>query len=694
MGGDFNTVGSFGKVIRGSGSGLEAEIRADAALAFGSEHDQYRRHVERGGRGKYRVRNRKAPTIAGGFAVRSRALLADPDGHVRLELILSDEDGDARPIAERLEDILTSPVHVVREGPAELISAGFSVARLYLEQSAKTASDRSAAVTVQLLREGAGSPFLILLHPEPRPPGNGGIVLDPGPGRFQSASCELLELAGRSTGVWHIHGCGDDLGWVPEARTLCRIVCQLSEVTSLAHLQQDSAALAPHLLDPMLTERFFRLRAGQLRRTRQGVWPVGAVQPLAAQHLEVAVEEAVRSTPALTSIVKRDVANDIGASLARIRDEMVEKPMISQSDRTRLARLLATEALTQDNFFARLVRQAALPQEFRFQLQRWSADPRLAALELIDWAVGKGTNPSEPKRSTLASILLPELGNLGLEGSATIVAVLMTNRLLYDEAEISSLQVRYQIPVAMPAGEAAAVGPDFAWRGPAEDLELQSWLRPDPPLLEVGYLIEAIAKATSVCLVKVGATGKTGTGVLVHPRYVLTNYHVIEELMQANGPAPEMQTVTLGFGSFSEGSECETFPLDAASPVAEWSPTHELDFALLRVSADIDKAVRVRPAALATGIPGVRAGLSILQHPNGGSMKLSPSYNTVTFVDPANGIVQYVAETAGGSSGAPCFDEQWKVIALHHAQRTRTFGSVREGILIARIRERIARHIA
>jgi V8-like Glu-specific endopeptidase len=35
-------------------------------------------------------------------------------------------------------------------------------------------------------------------------------------------------------------------------------------------------------------------------------------------------------------------------------------------------------------------------------------------------------------------------------------------------------------------------------------------------------------------------------------------------------------------------------------------------------------------------------------------------------VDVTEDVVQYRTDTEGGSSGSPVFDEQWRVIALHH----------------------------
>lgn len=703
--GAFGTVGSFGKVIHGEGDGLEAQIRASAGLAFGREYEDYLRYQERlakaeaagpdAPRPKFRQRKGKDPVLANGFAVCGRSLLANSEGHVRLELILSGEAASPSALDEELDSILTSAVHVVREGSTELISAGFPVARLYLEQSAKTADPQSEAVTVQLLREGAGSPFLIVLHPDSGEDSRTGTPLPVKPDMFAAVTCRLAELAGQTTGVWEIWGAGGMSDWLVPVRMLCRIICQLSEVASLTTLQQDPNALAPHLLDPMLTDRFYRTKAGQLRRPKQGVWSVQAVQPFAAQHLNVALDEKLHSKENLTGFLRRDVATDVGKSMDRILTDMTDHKMLKQSDRMRLVNLLARQALNEPNYFSRLMKQANLTQEFRLQKQtKWSGDIETDAMDLVDWALAKGTNPAERERMTLASLLLPELPKLGLEDAATIVATVSRYGLVKDGAELSDLQIRYQVPILLPTGEPAQpVGPDIAWQGP-DDLELQSWLAPAPPdYLDVGYLIDAISNASSVCLVQVGASGETGTGVLVHDRYVLTNYHVVQHVMTANGPAPEASTIQLTFGSFSEDSKCHEVALDPAQPVAAWSPVGALDYALLRLSSDIDKAVNAKPAKIGSNPPPLKAALSILQHPHGGSMKLAPSHNAVTFIDPATGLLQYVTRTSSGSSGAPCFDDKWELVAIHHAERSRTFGSIREGILIGPIRKEIEKFL-
>ena len=57
------------------------------------------------------------------------------------------------------------------------------------------------------------------------------------------------------------------------------------------------------------------------------------------------------------------------------------------------------------------------------------------------------------------------------------------------------------------------------------------------------------------------------------------------------------------------------------------------------------------------------SGVSIIQHPEGGYKQIALAGNIITRKEP--GTVHYVTSTMPGSSGAPVFDDNWKVIALH-----------------------------
>jgi endonuclease G, mitochondrial len=81
--------------------------------------------------------------------------------------------------------------------------------------------------------------------------------------------------------------------------------------------------------------------------------------------------------------------------------------------------------------------------------------------------------------------------------------------------------------------------------------------------------------------------------------------------------------------------------------------------------------------------------LNILQHPEGGEMKISLSNNGVVKINKEKGLILYANQTKGGSSGSPCFDSDWKLVALHHKAMQTSFGSIREGILFSAIHRHI-----
>ena len=81
--------------------------------------------------------------------------------------------------------------------------------------------------------------------------------------------------------------------------------------------------------------------------------------------------------------------------------------------------------------------------------------------------------------------------------------------------------------------------------------------------------------------------------------------------------------------------------------------------------------------------------VNIIQHPNGAPKKISMQNNLVEYV--GGNVLQYVTSTNPGSSGAPIFDDEWRVVGLHHAggnikePTTGRFYNRNEGILLVRI---------
>jgi V8-like Glu-specific endopeptidase len=228
-------------------------------------------------------------------------------------------------------------------------------------------------------------------------------------------------------------------------------------------------------------------------------------------------------------------------------------------------------------------------------------------------------------------------------------------------------------------------GPDINWHGETDETQLQSWLKPEPDYWDVGFLKGAIAQSSSVCRIEILYRNIMGTGVLITPNKVLTNYHVLKYSEEDNLENNALNAI-LKFGCLTSDNGVETqgksFQLDRENPILCSSKTEDLDYVLLQVESKITQATDIKPARWdGQKLPMEKMGISVLQHPEGDSMKLSVSQDGITGVYQNSGLVQYVNKTAVGSSGSPCFDENWYLVALHHAQKAKTFGSIREGML-------------
>jgi V8-like Glu-specific endopeptidase len=245
------------------------------------------------------------------------------------------------------------------------------------------------------------------------------------------------------------------------------------------------------------------------------------------------------------------------------------------------------------------------------------------------------------------------------------------------------------LPAEEKSTRVVPFGPEFEWRGPTEDRELQGFRRPKPELWDVAFLSRGVDKAASVCRIEVEGQGAIGTGFLVSPDLLLTNYHVFED----GGLAENLSRWRLGFGRMTSrtGTETigQTFKL-VNSPVIRSSPTDKLDYVLLRVESAILEAKTICPVDYIQKSPQKGTGIHVLQHPDGETMKIVFGTNGITGVYEDDGLIQYISQTSTGSSGSPCFNDDWQLIALHHAQRATTFGVRCEGILFSAIYPQIA----
>jgi hypothetical protein len=375
-----------------------------------------------------------------------------------------------------------------------------------------------------------------------------------------------------------------------------------------------------------------------------------------------------------------------------------EAPMIPQPDIDHLVDLLANNAAGAPlhvgvvGYFRNLINAADLPNEYKLErADGWTGAATYDARELVNWAWRKGVNPQDTRYTTLGSALQAFLRQQpGVEQASLVVALMVRHRLV-DGDPLLGLKTAYQVP--QPAEALAAArpyGPDFTWRGPAvEAPQFQAWLRRAPELLDVGVLERALKQARGVCRVERADGTRVGTGFLVAPGLLLTNYHVLS--WDATPSLPEFaRGLRLRFGCFSEpdGSEADgkTFTVDPRGPVVKSSPKEDLDYALLRVEEAVLAVPAIQHVSLETGgLPHPGDALHILQHPEGKPLKLALSDNGVAGVYEGEKLLQYATPTKGGSSGSPCFNNHWKAVALHQAEVPLPIGSRRQGVLLQAI---------
>lgn len=166
--------------------------------------------------------------------------------------------------------------------------------------------------------------------------------------------------------------------------------------------------------------------------------------------------------------------------------------------------------------------------------------------------------------------------------------------------------------------------------------------------------------------------------------FLLTNAHVVSD-DRSISPALQPQEAVIRFHGFDGGETRYRIK----EVLATSRPT-ELDFTLLRLDRPIAKEIKPHPVAVEPDLSG-RRRLYMIGHPLGGDLSLSLHDNLL--IDSDRRVVHYRTPSEPGSSGSPVFDDQWNLVALHHAgsfQMPRLNGQsgtyeANEGILLSQI---------
>jgi endonuclease G len=187
-------------------------------------------------------------------------------------------------------------------------------------------------------------------------------------------------------------------------------------------------------------------------------------------------------------------------------------------------------------------------------------------------------------------------------------------------------------------------------------------------LFPISYLEAGLKAGKAVCRIEVrdriGRVLGHGTGFLVSPCLLLTNNHVLEN----------EESALLSLAQFNYELDLDLRERRAVNfrfePGRFFMTDPKLDFTL--VALEVQSSDRsplsefgFLPLLRPSGKALIGEYVSIIQHPGGAPKAVTIRENKIT--DVVDDYIQYSADTMEGSSGSPVFNDEWIVVALHHA---------------------------
>lgn len=238
------------------------------------------------------------------------------------------------------------------------------------------------------------------------------------------------------------------------------------------------------------------------------------------------------------------------------------------------------------------------------------------------------------------------------------VAVLDTDEQL--EARASRLARRGDIPVdaMLDVVRAAELARPLALEriiGATKDLQAASFLARGA---------RAAATVARISYLDRGRELPIGTGFLVSPRLLLTNNHVL----------PDVDTTQQVVAEFAAEVDIDNMPISPTryrlAPDVFFVTEEALDFTLVAVRPGVDGRLAgetfgwnrliVQQGKIVIGEP-----VNIVGHPAGRLKEIAIRNNALTWQ--LDNFLHYATDTEPGNSGSPVFNDQWEVVALHHA---------------------------
>jgi hypothetical protein len=259
------------------------------------------------------------------------------------------------------------------------------------------------------------------------------------------------------------------------------------------------------------------------------------------------------------------------------------------------------------------------------------------------------------------------------------------------------------------------LGEDFGLTAVSAQLERK--VRDDLSYLDITAWRTRMGEVEAqVC--RIETPSSMGTGFLLGPDMVITNYHVMMDIIKNPSRAKDV-IIRFDYKRLADGTTLNPgtmFRLSTSEWLLDSSPysnidllddpgdqtpaPDELDYALLRLDSDpgnqsvaADKAEPGAPTRKWIEVKGSVAALAvdapvfIVQHPEALPLKLAMDTKSVLNTNSNKTRVRYRTNTEKGSSGSPVFNDSWELAALHHSGDRSIVPMFNQGIPFAAIVE-------
>lgn len=207
-----------------------------------------------------------------------------------------------------------------------------------------------------------------------------------------------------------------------------------------------------------------------------------------------------------------------------------------------------------------------------------------------------------------------------------------------------------------------------------ESVTMENTIKP------VNFFSQAVELSRSVCYI--ANKNNAGTGFLIGKNIILTNNHVIKDNSLIEDYIFRFN-YQLDINNLPEKHEDYR-----ANSKGIFYTNVNLDYTIIELQGLTNNKWGYIP--LKSNKINVGDRVNIIQHPAAMPKSICVQHNFVERID--NYYIQYLTSTMKGSSGSPVFDDQWNILALHHAGRILTENEGKktpyyrnEGILISSI---------